>query len=107
MTYEQACNIYEAIEATQHEVRVDLYRLAIRYSAIRAEWILSDSRERQEMDDQRTACHNALIDALNILTRNLAKEGRDVSWRAGIGEDRKDIGDFAVFLAASLAIQAR
>lgn len=107
MTYEKASDIYDAVEATRHELRLHFYRAAARYAAIRVEWLLSDFEGRREIEKQRTTCHNALIDALNILARNLANEGHNVLWRRDIGDDRKRIGDFAVFLVARLGIQAR
>jgi hypothetical protein len=107
MEYDIACKIYDQIEATDNELRLDLYRAATRYAAVRAEWHLSSVKARSEMDARRTAAHNALIDALNILARNLAKQGLDVSWRDQIGDDRKETGDFAVFLSARFGILAR
>jgi len=107
MTCELAAQIHNAIEATGNELRLDLYRAAVRYSVLRSEWHLASPDERREMESRRTAAHNVFIDALNILTRNLARVGCDVSWRKSIGEDRKAIGDFAVFLTARFGVLAR
>ena len=107
MTHDQVSLIHEDIEATQHELRLDLYRNAARYAALRTSWHLSSRETRGELDGRRTVAHNALIDATNVLSRNLANEGRDVSWRNDFGDERKVIGDFAVFLAAKLAILVR
>ena len=107
MNYETICEVHELMEATGHELRFDLYRAAARYAALRTSWHLASLQERREMDPLRTAAHNALIDALNILTRNLAKGGLDISWRKQIGDDRKEIGDFGVLLSARLGILAR
>jgi hypothetical protein len=107
MNYELASQIHVSIEATEHELRVDLYRAAVRYSALRSEWHLANPDARHEMENRRTVAHNFLIDALNILTRNLLRDDHDVSWRKSIGDDRKAIGDFAVFLTARFGILAR
>jgi cation transport regulator ChaB len=107
MTYEQASRIYQAIEATNNEMRLDLYWAALRYAVIRVEWFLSSQENRREMDARRTSAHNVVVDAINVLVRNLAKEGHDVSWRQEIPDDRKAIGDFAVLLSAHLGILAR
>lgn len=107
MTFENACRIHDTIESTKHELRTDLYRCAARYAALRAEWHLATPEERRELDGRRTAAHNALIDAVNILARNLRKERFDTSWRKEVGDDRKVIGDFAVFLTARFGILAR
>ena len=47
------------------------------------------------MDGTRTAAHNALIDALNILSRAMIKAGEDTTWRKQLGNDRQEIGDLA------------
>lgn len=107
MNYETACEIYDLGELTGDELRFGLYRAAARYAALRTEWQLSSREARREMDARRTAGHNALIDALNIFTRSLSKQGLDVSWRNRIGDDRNEIGDFAAFLSARLGILAR
>jgi hypothetical protein len=65
------------------------------------------AQDRQDADAGRTAAHNAFIDALNILSRAMKKEGKDNEWRRLLGDDRKEIGDFACFLVAHLGILAR
>jgi cation transport regulator ChaB len=107
MSYDQVSEIYLKIEATEIDLRFDLYRAALRYASLRSEWYLASREERKDMEARRTAAHNVVIDALIILVRNSSKQGQDVSWRSSIGDDRKEIGDFAVFLAAHLAILAR
>ncbi len=107
MNYERACEIHDAIETTNHELRFDLYQAAARYAALRTTWHLAFPEDRREMDARRTVAHNALIDALNILKRTLAKGGLDISWHRHIGDERKQIGDFAVFLSARFGILAR
>ena len=77
------------------------------YAVLRYEWHLADPDARREMETRRTAAHNAFIDTLNILTRNMIRAGGDVTWRKSIGDDRKAIGDFAVFLSAYFGILAR
>ena len=107
MTYDQASHIYEAIEASNNDLRFDLYRAAVRYATLRSEWHLSSQEDRREMEARRTSAHEVVIDALSVLVRNLAKDGHDVSWRLELPDDRKVIGDFAVFLSAHLGILAR
>jgi hypothetical protein len=62
---------------------------------------------RLEVDRQRTAAHDAVIDAINILSRSMAKAGQDNEWRRVLGDDRKVIGDFGCFLVAHLGVLAR
>jgi hypothetical protein len=59
------------------------------------------------MDPSRTTAHNAFIDECNILSRAMAAAGESNGWRAEIGTDRKEIGDFACLLHAVIGIRAR
>ena len=51
MTYELAAQIHNTIEATGSELRLDLYRAAVRYSLLRSEWHLASPDERREMEN--------------------------------------------------------
>jgi hypothetical protein len=79
----------------------------VRYARIRTDWRLSDPETRRSMDATRTAAHNALIDACNILSRNMAQHGESIAWRKRLGDDRKVIGDFACHLHCLLGLEAR
>jgi hypothetical protein len=107
MNYNSTVQIYEAMKPGDAELLADVLRAAIRYSQLRAEWMLMTIEERREIDARRTAAHNAFIDALNILSRAMKKAGQDNEWRRLLGDDRKEIGDFACFLTAHLGILAR
>ncbi len=37
----------------------------------------------------------------------MAKAGEDVAWRTVLGEDRKNIGDFACYLHCILGLRSR
>lgn len=51
-----------------------------------------DAAEKyKEQDDARTRLHNTVIDSFNILSRALAKEGRDNSWMAPLVHTGGDI----------------
>jgi len=58
------------------------------------------------MERHRTATHDTLIDACDILSRNMKKSGEDASWRALLKE-RKEIGDFACYIHCVLGLAAR
>jgi hypothetical protein len=107
MNYNSTVQVYEAIKAGDPGLLTDVIRAAIRYSQIRAEWMLMTIEERRDVDARRTAAHNAFIDALNILSRAMKKSGQNNEWRKLLGDDRKEIGDFACFLVAHLGILAR
>lgn len=108
MNFETTKRVYEQIEATELKLpKRELIRLAVQYARIRADWCLADRETRREMDRQRKAIHDALIDACNILGRDMATRSEDNSWRQILGSDRRDIGDFACFLHCLLGLRAR
>ena len=107
MNYDLTVQIYEAMKPGDEVLRLQVMRTAIRDCNIRAEWNFMTVKERMECDKQRTAAHNALIDAVNILSRSMAKSGQDNEWRRLLTDDRKVIGDFACLLVAHLGILAR
>ena len=80
---------------------------AMRYVNLRVSWYVSDLEGRFEIDDERTRAHNVFIDYCNIITRELTKEGQDILWRKQLGDDRKEIGDFACYLVTIIGEKAR
>ena len=70
----------------------DLMKNAIEYASVRIQWLTFAREERMEKDLVRTLVHNSLISSLNVLSRNLHKIEKDISWREKIGEDRKKLG---------------
>ena len=107
MEYSTALNIYNKISETkQIEVFNDLVATAVEYARIRTDWYLSDKDRRIELNERRTAAHNTLIDSCNILSREMAKNGENISWRDTLGEERVDIGDFACYLHSILGVKA-
>jgi hypothetical protein len=59
------------------------------------------------MGQARTAAHNAFIDSCNILSRQMAKSEESTAWRGTLGTDRREIGDFACFIALFVGLAAR
>lgn len=99
---------FQAIEGTKlAELSNGLFRSAVRYAHIRAEWHFMTAEEKLEEDVERTRAHNAFIDKCNILSRNQQSIGEDGSWRTLLGNDRKINGDFACYIHCWLGIQAR
>lgn len=108
MTMELAVTLFENIQTTQlTTLREDLVESAIRYARIRVDWLLADSERRQSMEDERTTAHNAFITTCDILARNMTNKGEDGTWREMLGQDRKNIGDFACCLHCILGLAAR
>lgn len=108
LPYNTAFEAYSAIKASkQAELRTALFKAAVRYSAIRAEWHFMTIEERTSTDHSRTIAHNRFIDTCNILSREQAKIGENNRWREAIGTDRKMVGDFACWVSCWLGISNR
>jgi hypothetical protein len=91
---------------------VELRRAAVAYFAERASWKLAPPDGRPALEQGRTSAHNVFIDACNALSRRCVANDLDQDWRRELGdaqtmEGRKRIGDYACYLAFSLAIEAR
>ena len=110
MNPEKAASIYRAIWDISGMDLVDLrdefIDAAIRYARIRVDWIRAIPTERVGREQERTLAHDALIDACNILSRALLQAGFSADWRAELGNDRKEIGDFACYLHYRLGLDA-
>ena len=95
------------------ELYDELMKVATRYAAIRANWLLLSREEKSEQDSDRTSCHSSVITHFNMLVRYLKQQGKAAAWRDELGyeEDnpynRKAIGDFACYLAFVNGINAR
>ncbi len=50
----------------------------------------------QGLEEERTIIHNATMDSVNILARNMGRLGKDNSWLQKIGESRADYGKLAL-----------
>jgi len=108
MDYVKSVEIWRQIQASNlHELRQDLVELAVRYARMRVDYLLADVERQRVLGADRTACHNALISSCDILARNMSQRGESTNWRYELGNDRKNIGDFACWLHALLAISAR
>ncbi len=112
---EDAMKIYselvESIEKCTMEDKLDFWndflKKAAKYTKIRADWEHMSKEEKMDADSGRTAAHNSLIAATNILSRIAEKEGVDNSWRSELGDDRKRVGDFACFVTYITGISNR
>lgn len=107
MNHETATEIFDAIRTGEVELKNGLILCAVRYARIRTDWHLAVPDERRVLDSARTAAHNALIDAANILSRAMLKAGEDATWRGMLGDDRQEIGDWACHVHAHFGILAR
>lgn len=99
MTPEIASRIYGTISKTsQVKLFEKTQKKAVEYAHIRAEFALADRETQIEMDPPRTIVHNALIDCINILARNMGAAGEDVEWHGLLRNDRYEIGKFACWV---------
>lgn len=106
MTYQIAFKAYTTVQNSKlTELQKLLYKAAVHYATIRAEWEFQAFDEK--LDANRTIVHNRFIDSCNILSREQAKIGEDNSWRSTIGTDRKLIGDWACYLSCFIGIRNR
>lgn len=113
MTSETAKEILDDIEAAARAneglkiLKENLLIRVVQYARMRTDWDLASLDARVEMDRSRRVAHNALIDACNIMSRNMDKQGHSIAWRQRLGQNRKEIGDFACHLHCILGIRAR
>ena len=108
MDHATAIKVYETIRLTgAREALRELVRLSVRYARIRADWATLTRAEMTGQDHSRTLAHNAVIDACDALCVEMAARGEAAEWREWMGQDRKDIGDFACWLHCFLGISAR
>lgn len=94
------CQQHKALESLLRE----FYAAAIRYAHFRSEWALADRDTRVRMDRPRRVAHDALIDSVNVLSRQMRARGKSNSWRARLGDERAAIGDLACIATALLGI---
>jgi len=82
----------------------EFYACAVRYSRFRTDWALATRDARKAMDQPRRISHNALIDAVNVLSRNMSAGRQSIGWRTRLGDERVTIGNLACYGAAILGI---
>ncbi len=106
LDYQTAYQAFSDVEKSKlTELRKSLYKAAVHYASIRAEWEFQSIDDR--VDAARTIVHDRFIDSCNILSRAQAKIGEDNSWRGAIGTDRRLIGDWACYLSCFIGIRNR
>lgn len=108
LNYTDAFDILREMEqSADPDLFEEMIELAVRYARLRVDDLRSGPIANPELGATRTRAHNALIDSLNILSRQSAQSGQSIWWRERLGDDRKVIGDFACHLHAILGLRAR
>ncbi|HTK32990.1 MAG TPA: hypothetical protein VL335_00375, partial [Candidatus Paceibacterota bacterium] len=59
----------------------------------------NEDGQREEIEHVRSTIHNSTIDAINVLSRNLKKAGKDNSWISKLNGNRAAYGKFAILIA--------
>ena len=107
MNYEKAVHLLTGIESSKlSELKKSFFSAAINYSKIRMDYYEVEFG-RPALEQSRTLTHNVFIDECNILSRNMLKNNEDATWRKELGLDRKEIGDFACFVALIKSLEVR
>lgn len=84
------------------ELYQELVAVAVKYAAVRQEWLLLSLAKQAERDASRTAIHDSLIIKFNMLERYQKMNGKGGTWRERLGdekENRKRIGDMGCYIA--------
>mgnify|MGYP002397531288 CR=1 FL=1 len=117
-TYEELADLCEGSESLESLLK-SFKDYAVRYA--RDVWSMQEFLDKggldseygaenfKEIDQARTRLHNALIDSIAILSRQLAREGRDNEWvrdlTDGTSLNRAACGSFAILLVYELALK--
>lgn len=118
LTWDAAQRLFARTEAETtgdsglEELKDELIEAAVRYARIRTDWQMApppmgDIDSREELGVYRTSAHKEFILACDVLARAMGQCGRDASWRVELGQDRKQIGDWACYVHCLLGMQAR
>lgn len=59
-------------------------------------------KDLENADVHRRTIHDALIDKLNVMSREFVRAKLDNSWRSVVGSDRSQIGQWALRVAENL-----
>ena len=97
---EKECKGNEILEKLFNKMLNYLYRyteIVFEYNEILKSDISQDeiNQRFKEIEETRKRIHNATIDSINILSRQLAKFNKDNSWNDKVSSSRASYGNFA------------
>ena len=108
MTYERASKIFETLtESKQRQQLGTMTQLAIEYARLRVDHLIAAPDKQSQLGHHRSKIHNALIAACDALAQAMEAAHEDTLWREAIGQDRKDVGDFACYVHCIMGIESR
>ena len=107
MNQTTAKDIFEQVSKTKLvKLKLSVLNKAIAYAHIRAEWSLAEPETHLELDIPRRIAHNALIDSINILARNMHQNKEDIQWYKQLKDNRIAIAEFACWVHNFLTLSA-
>ena len=80
---------------------------AVEYSDYRSRWLGMSTIEQNNIERDRACNHDIFVDTKNDLGKYMLDHNMDITWTILLGEDRKNIGDFACYLSYVQGIKAR
>jgi len=108
LDYQTALKAFTTVQNSKlGETRKSLYKAAVHYATIRAEWEFLDNEDRMDQDPGRTATHNRFIDCCNTFVREQSRIGVDNTWYSTINHDLQLISDWACYLHCFIGIDNR
>ena len=84
--------INDALRYTESICKFEQIRL--KYSSA-----FDQNGEREEIEKVRGSIHDVFIQSVNVLSRSMARAGKDITWRSKIGESRAHLGCFALLIS--------
>ena len=104
LTFEEAIQMFHSLKESHKdgdpdELMKKMINSAVDYVSLRAKWNIFSDKEIVRMDSIRSQYHDLFILSLDKLARYMTDIGQDTAWREKLGDDRKQIGDFACYIA--------
>ncbi|MBE6821577.1 hypothetical protein [Caproiciproducens sp. LBM24188] len=114
MNYRDGVAIFQQMEKSGNDLDkywkqlyLSVLECAVDYAQVRARWLFLTPVERSEADRRRTIQHDAFISSLNVLARYATKNDYATDWVKVLECDRKEIGDFACYIACIIGLESR
>lgn len=108
--------LFELCEGDQGltELLEDMLEYFYRYTrdvceqeALKSDDMQGNMEEIKALENPRTVLHNAMMDSVKILIRNLRKKGKDVSWAAPLDNAGREVYAWLAFQTTFLDILKR
>ena len=98
-TDNNANDIFKTLSESKQRKEVGLVmQLTIQYARLRVDHLIAAPTDKLHSAAERSQGHSALMAAINTLAEAMESAHEETLWRQTLGQDRKDIGDFACFI---------